>query len=380
MRFVLPPKPLAGVAVATLLFATGLSGCAGSSESYSPATSNQAASAVRAVTHAALATWSRNLMRVPLPSAGCFTASYPAFTWSRVACVAPPKVLFPPAFRNGTVQPAVIGNGADYTIVTSPSLTSSAVGSFPSVSGVQSVRSVGVPAFGGHGVSGPNVYSLQLNSNTFPTAACAGMAHCLGWEQFVFTNQPAIYKGGGNIIIQDWLLSSTSKRLSGCPKHAGWQRSDGSCVQNGPASVATPNIPITDLSEVSLSGSASSSGDSAFLTVGSTMYGMKNIQGDGITDLVAHWTGSEFNVVGNGGGSRARFNAGSTITVSVQADDGSTSAPACEANSGTTGESNNLVFVAPPANPAMQNYPSITFTESNAGGGGTGSCDALSAL
>jgi len=326
-----------------------------------------------------MATWSRNVMHVPLPSAGCYKASYPAFVWARVACAAPPQVLFPPLGRNGSIEPQGVGNGADYTLVTLPYVTAGAIGSFPSVSGVQTVRSIGVASFGGKGISGPNVYSLQLNSNTFSTRACAGMAHCVGWEQFVFTNQPIAYRGGGNLIIQDWLLSTTSQHLAGCPPHQGWSYSGGNCVQNGPNSVATPSVPITELAELILSGSAASSGDSAFLSVGSTVYGMKNIQGDGITDLSEHWTGSEFNVVGNGGGSRAKFNKGSTITVSIEADDGSTTAPDCKANSGTTGESNNLSFIAAPATPDMRRYPSIAFTESNAGGGGNPSCDSVAA-
>jgi hypothetical protein len=363
-----------------MLFASVLSACAGSMGPYSPSTAGES---VASMTHASAAkaavvtAWSRNVMRVPLPHAGCFKASYPALVWSRIDCVRPPNVLFPPRSSGSAIHPDVVGNGADYSLVSLPQVMSGAIGSFPNVSGVKTVRSVGTPDFGGGGASALNVYSLQLNSNTFSTAACAGMAHCLGWEQFVYTNQPNAYNGGGNLIIQDWLLSSTSQRLSGCPPNAGWQKSGGSCVQNGPNSVFVVNVPITELRELTLSGSASSSGDSAFLAVGSVVYGLQYIQGDGITDLSQHWTGAEFNVVGNGGGTRARFNAGSTITVRLEADTGSSSAPSCLGNSGTTGESNNLSFIAPPSNPDRRRYPSITFNESNAGGGGTPGCTAL---
>jgi hypothetical protein len=107
---------------------------------------------------------------------------------------------------------------------------------------------------------------------------------------------------------------------------------------------------------------------------------MKNIQGDGITDLSAHWEGAEFNVIGNAGGDIAKFNKGSTITASLQTDTGLTTAPACPANSGTTGESNNLRFVAAPANPQELQYPSIEFTMSNAGSGGSPSCDKVQGI
>jgi hypothetical protein len=366
------------IAGASLLCASVLAGCGGSTAPYGPSPANPSA-ANRSRSDAAVAAWSRSVVRVALPSAGCFTASYPTFAWSRVACATPPKLWFPLP-RQNAIHANLIGNGNDYTIVTLPQTMSAAVGSFPAVTGVKTVRSKDVPPFGGKGTSGPNVYSLQLNSNFFSTAACAGMLHCAGWEQFVYTNQPGAYKGGGNLIIQDWLLSTTRKNLAGCPPNAGWEKAGGSgCVQNGPHSVLVPDVPITELRALSLSGSAASTGDSAFLAVGSIVYGMKNIQGGGITDLNQHWTGAEFNIVGNGGGTRAMFNSGATITVSVEADTGSATSPTCRERSGTTGESNNLSFVAAPANPTAGPYPSIQFTESNAGGGSP-SCVAIPAL
>ncbi len=47
----------------------------------------------QAATRAANASWSRSLMRIPLPSAGCFKASYPSMTWERIACSKPPDLL-----------------------------------------------------------------------------------------------------------------------------------------------------------------------------------------------------------------------------------------------------------------------------------------------
>jgi hypothetical protein len=55
------------------------------------------------------------------------------------------------------------------------------------------------------------------------------------------------------------------------------------------------------------------------------------------------WNEVEYNVVGDAGGSEAEFNSsGVNVGVKIAVTDGSTSAPTCEADTGTTGESNNL--------------------------------------
>jgi hypothetical protein len=268
-----------------------------------------------------------------------------------------------------------VGDGADYTANTRPNLMSTGVGAFPHVTGVTAVKSVENPKFGCCGDNGSNSYTLQLNSYFFSTSACGNIRNCAGWEQFVYENPPGSSKG--ELFIQDWLVPTAAGGLSGCPSGKGWEFADGGCVQNSPFAVKIPNVNIKNLGEFTETGSAASSGDSIYLSVGSTEYGMKNIQGDGITDLSAHWEGAEFNVIGNAGGDIANFNKGSTITASLQTDTGLTTAPACPANSGTTGESNNLRFIAAPASPPELEYPSIEFTMSNAGSGGTPSCDKV---
>ena len=167
--------------------------------------------------------------------------------------------------------------------------------------------------------------------------------------------------------------------MSGCPPGKGWQYVGIGCVQNSPSAVSIPNIAITDLGQVVETGAAASSGDSIYLAVGGTQYGMKNIQSDGITDLAAHWEGSEFNIIGNGGGDVANFNTGSKITVSFEAANGVETKPTCPADTGTTGESNNLYFVKAPRRPAKLPHPSIEFTMSSTNSGNA-SCDALSGI
>jgi hypothetical protein len=165
-------------------------------------------------------------------------------------------------------------------------------------------------------------------------------------------------------------------RLQRLPPGKGWQLVGNlGCVQNSPFSVNVPNVSITDLKHLIETGTAASSGDSIYFSVDGTEYGMQNVQGDGITDLAAHWMGAEFNVIGNAGGDVADFNSGSKITVSLQTDTGLRKKPTCPANSGTTGESNNLFFVQAPARPAKLQYPSIEFTMSSSSG--TASCDTV---
>ena len=54
------------------------------------------------------------------------------------------------------------------------------------------------------------------------------------------------------------------------------------------------------------------------------------------------WSGSEFNIIGDGGGSEAVFNAGTALTVEIALMDGTSNAPTCKPHDGTTGETNNL--------------------------------------
>jgi hypothetical protein len=261
-----------------------------------------------------------------------------------------------------------VGDGRDFTADTSPNLISTAIGAFPKVKGVTSVRTEG------GGEEGLNSYTLQLNSDFFRSSACVSIQNCVGWEQFVFENPPG--SNQAQLFIQDWLVATVQSGLTGCPPGKGWEFLGIGCVQNSPFAVNIPNVAITDLNQVIETGTAASTGDSVYLSVGGTEYGMQNIQSDGIVDLAANWEGAEINVIGNAGGSIADFNTGSKITVSVQTDTGLTKKPTCPANSGTTGESNNLFFVKAPRKPAKLQYPSIEFTMSSKSNG-KASCDTV---
>jgi hypothetical protein len=78
--------------------------------------------------------------------------------------------------------------------------------------------------------------------------------------------------------------------------------------------------------------------------------------------LSAGWTGSEFNVIGDGGGSEAEFNTGAALTDEIEVTDGTTNAPTCQSNGGTTGETNNLDLGTCKATGGAS--PKISFKES----------------
>ena len=265
-----------------------------------------------------------------------------------------------------------VGDGRDFTADTSPKVMSMSIGSFPKVKGVKTVQSQGCC-----GEQGLNSYTLQLNSDFFQTAACGTLQNCVGWSQFVYENPPGLSEGA--LFIQDWLVPTNGQNFGSCPPGKGWENVGFGCVQNSPGGVYIPNISVTDLAQVVETGMAASTGDSVYLSAGSYEYGMQNVQNDGITDLSQHWEGAEFNVIGNGGGDIASFNAGSTITVNIQADTGFKTKPTCPANSGTTGETNNLNFVNAPAQHPKLQYPSVYFTMKSVSNGKI-SCDTMKGL
>lgn len=357
-------RPLAlAAAMASLLTASAFSSSAGASSSHDPDT--QAA-------RRALASWHESIKHLPPPTEGCFHASYPSVIWHRVACGAMPTYQSAPA-RNApssvkralralgnSDMPDTVGNGADYAAQTA-NTTVSAAGSFAQVSGVTSES----------GAAGSNDYSLQLNTDTNPSsAACSsfGYSQCQVWEQFVYATNYGGTPGQAQVFIQNWVFPSAQDYSSnGCP--SGWMDASNSqvsqCYVNSQAT-NVPSVDATQLGSLTLSGSASANGnDTATFTVGTDAYSAS--EPDTTVDLSGWWSQSEFNVVGNGGGSAAQFNSGSSLTVHLAVDDGTTNAPTCLANAGTTGETNNLNLGACTASQGSSDgtLPSISFIESN---------------
>jgi hypothetical protein len=313
---------------------------------------------------AARAQWRKLMSHNSTPATGCFHASYPNIVWERVACGIGQPRANPVHIKPRGDEPEVTGGilGTDKSndyVAQSKGLITGAYGFF-ATSGVTSEVGVyeytvnGIP----QGILGPNEYSIQLNTNELETtSACAGRSGCHVWQQFVYATD-YVGQGVADVFMQYWLLDWNST----CP--AGWNPPTGTstnCWVNSYLAVA-PDVPITDLGYVEFAGYATAGGnDQAVFTYDSEAYSTSFR--DNFLDISSVWNKAEFNVVGNGGGSRANFNAGSSIMVSLYLLDGSTSAPTCVANDGTTGESNNLNLGACKASGGYPPY--IRFTESN---------------
>ena len=319
--------------------------------------------------------WRETMHQISAPSEGCFHASYPSTQWEEVKCAPAP------GYRSALHRPAsseqTVGNGYDYVAQTpSGRLITQAIGNFPSVKGVTSEKSVGVPAFGDGGILGKNEYTLQVNTNFYNSAACDGYTYCLAWQQYVLsTNTPVSLTsnkltGNTEVFIEYWLINyGVDNGFDICPAGFLDGGPDGEgpgddCVQNTAATVvADGQIPITNLASLKLSGSAKSGGTDAATATYDTEAYTATVK-DSYTDISSGWTQAEFNVLGNAGGSEAEFNTGSSVTVKVKLVDGTTTAPTCVSPSdydGTTGETNNLKLGSCSTTGGSSTY--IEFTE-----------------
>jgi len=332
-----------------ILIAGGLAAAIGA-----PAWAAQNAAAAADPDSAARAAWHQIMKQAPAAEQGCFHAGYPSVVWEKVDC-AVGLARVPRHIKPAAGEPEVVGNGNDY-VGQGTGLITSAAGAFV-VSGVKSEKSVGVAAFGGGGILGSNEYSVQINTNANKeTSACAGHIGCTVWQQFVYATD---YYGAGTaaVFMQYWLLDWGS---SACP--SGWGKYGSDCYANSPLAPA-PDIPITSLAQLELAASVQLNGiDSVTLYYGSDVVTMNWF--DFMLDMASAWKQIEFNIVGDAGGSQAQFNSGSSLKAVIAFADASATKPTCLANSGTTGETNNLKLGACTASVSF-GLPLIEFTESN---------------
>ncbi|MBD8898149.1 hypothetical protein [Rhodanobacter sp. DHG33] len=299
----------------------------------------------------ALKTWHQTMRQMAPPMEGCFHASFPSVIWEKATCEATSYRSNPHVkLKNGMAE--TVGNGDDYAATTT-NLTSSATGSFPVVTGVTSETDGGTA----------NSYTLQLNTNlssSSPACASYGYSSCQVWQQFIYSSS---YVGGvAQVFMQDWMFIPSRSR---CPRSGGWTSyktsSYNGCYKNSTA-VNSVTVPASQLGNLKLAGSVVANGnDTVTFTNGTEAYAVS--QPDSTLGAAHVWNQSEFNIVGNGGGSAATFNSGSSVTVNLQVNDNSTSAPGCAANDGTTGETNNLNLGSCSA--VGGSSPYIQFTESN---------------
>lgn len=139
-------------------------------------------------------------------------------------------------------------------------------------------------------------------------------------------------------------------------------------LANSSGAVSTSAVPVTNLGQVTLTGTARAGSDSITVTIGGVA---SSRAGDNAVNAAAGWKIAEFNVLGDGGnavgvGSQANFNPGASIVIRTRINYGGTGPPTCVAQ-GFTAETNNLSF-GPTAPAASQPGPAIIFRESIAGG------------
>jgi hypothetical protein len=299
--------------------------------------------------------WRDAMLEIDTPGEGCFQAAYPEFLWERMPCVETLARIHPVRRQPATGEGEVTGNGHDYAIQGAGLITKT-VGNFPTVTGVTSEKGVGVVLFGGGGILGPNEFSLQINTNAnSTTTACHSHVGCKVWQQAVYAPD-YVSAGVAGVFFQYWLIGYGSP----CPAGYG-NAGSGDCYKNS-AIANTIDEPISELPHMKLTSTATVGGNDK-VTFADGSLAINHTAKDSVLHIGTVWTESEFNVIGNAGGSRAVFNKGSTIYVHVAVSDGSSSTPTCVANGGTTGETNNLNLGACTAKSGTM--PSIKFKESN---------------
>lgn len=306
--------------------------------------------------------WREQLPQVPRPPSACATATYPYLEWTEAQCTQAPDITHVPKVPGTPRTPMKVGDGSDISAMAPTGFITMAIGSFDNATNVTSVSS----PIGNAGPPVANAYTLQLNTDFFTSTACAGSPNpgCLGWEQFIFANDPIA--GAGIGFIQYWLLRYNAT----CP--TGWFQfqftgiGDIYCYRNSTNAVPIPFQPITNLANLSVAGTATATGDSVTVFVGSTAY---SVSGDNSVNAAAGWRIAEFNVFGYGGnqdgGGMATFNSGASLSVRTRILYGGTQPPICVAQ-GFTGETNNLGFTSSPPVPS-QPGPALMFVENTSG-------------
>jgi hypothetical protein len=317
----------------------------------------------------ALENWRAVMAQNPPREPGCFHESYPNLVRERVDCTTARPGVHPVHRTRRDGGPEVVGGGNDYVAYTPGGNTFWAGGSFNDVS-VDSEETINVPFDGGEsdGITGPNEYSLQINTNNWTaTYACHGStnSNCHVWQQFVYATDYGDCDSGGcdagpaGVFMQYWLLNYGS---GSCP--SGWNQSGDDCWVNDNV-VSAPDFPITDLANLSLHASAQFGGQDCAVLYDNTGAGWGVCFTDSMLDISEVWNKTEFGIFGDGGGSQAQFSSGTQFIALLQVNNGSGSAPTCLKHEGTTGETNNLTLGT--CEPLVGNglYPRIRFLESN---------------
>ena len=296
----------------------------------------------------------------PTPKDGCFRAATSEHGVGRGQCQTAPAIPFRPAAAGAKAAgtPMTVGNGTDMSS-SAPGTISWAEGSFPSVSGVTSITDYG----------SANDFSLQIELELHVwilgvQRRCANPSACRAWQQFV-------YSAPSDVFMQYWLINYDNT----CP--SGWWSYGSDCYTNS-TGTTSPTVTAGELGSVALTGTAGGSPDT--VGAGAERRPLLGVPGEqrSAGDINQRWSAAEFNLIGNGDGSGATFNSGSTVTVQTltnMATEG-WSAPSC-AGEGFTGETNNLSITG--CCPIGGTVPGIQFVESNVANAPAPVCGALPA-
>jgi hypothetical protein len=250
---------------------------------------------------------------------------------------------------------------------------SEAVGSFDSVSPIPGISASG--PLGNTGTPRDDVYTLQLNTAPYPSTLCS--TPCMGWQQFIFDNDP----GSSYLYIQYWLLDHAAT----CP--SGWDRFTQSgavvrehCVKNVdppnvPTKVAIPSQAVASAARLRLTASAGAGSNKVRLEHLDLTPPLLGEFSGGDFGLATHWRGAEFNILGNGGnaagGSNLQFSAGAELVARTRITYGGTDGTDCYAH-GYSVETNSLGFDTTPA--ASGPGPAMVFKQSAAAAGAPADC------
>lgn len=345
-------------------------------------------------------TWRKAMVKTAVPKNGCFKAEYPKTAWQEVPCGRPSPHS---NRRKGRVRTDEVGNGADFAAQAySTNLISSTEGSFlqpPTGSFangmegyVAGASSSTAPCTTGSGCVA-NVFMLQANSqgtfnatgSAFATPACNGHAGCSGWQQFLFSQTqgppptagqqsvPGAPNTTPGVFIEYWLIGWGSSTCPTLPSWAGtgtWNQSGTDCWFNGPVSYFPPQT-AADLPYLTMTSSVTATTDQ--VTITNTNTGASATYNEpNVLSLSKAWTQVEFNIFGDCCATDVTFTGQTVLAVNNNINDGSMQPPTCEANDGTTGETNSLNFAPaqgtttpPVCCPAGGMSPAIQFVESN---------------
>jgi hypothetical protein len=300
--------------------------------------------------------WQRAMSQIPVPKKGCFNSSYPSLEWREVPCGPPSNDPNPPYIGPGAN--AVGANNGDVAAQVAGPMITSATGSF------DSVTPAGVTITGPYGANpnAANAFTLQINSQFFSTPACAGVAGCLGWQQFIYSQNQC---GGPCVFMEYWLINFGPV----CPAGHPWHQSGTSCWFNS-ASTPAPAVTAAQLQGTTLTGTAGAANDTVVLT--SPGGNASAMAADTVVSLSLQWNTAEFNIFGDCCSSGTSFSPGTTVVTRTRVNNGTDKKPTCVAQS-FTAETNNLSFGAAP--PATGPGPAVIFTMSSAGGA-PAACDA----